>query len=97
MISDGEIVSYHWDFGDGTTGTGKNIEHTYSSAGTYNVTLTITDEFGNTDSKIKDHTVYENLKKDENNNSGSSDTPGFEIIIMFCAITILLYLKRKKF
>jgi len=41
------IVSYEWDFGDGTTGTGILTSHTYSSSRTYNVTLTIRDEANN--------------------------------------------------
>ena len=32
---DGYIVSYHWDFGDGDTDTGINVEHTYSLSGHY--------------------------------------------------------------
>lgn len=47
---DGSIVSYAWDFGDGSTGSGQNPSHTYSSAGMYNVTLTVTDDAGATDS-----------------------------------------------
>ncbi len=37
---------YNWDFGDGTTGTGAQVSHTYSSPGTYVVTVIITDVFG---------------------------------------------------
>jgi hypothetical protein len=92
-----KIVTYEWDFGDGTTGTGKIVEHSYSSAGSYNVTLTITDDYGKTDSRTMSHTIKSTGSTDDNNNTESSDTPGFEIIIMFCAITILVYLKRKKF
>lgn len=40
---DGEIVSYHWDFGDKTTSTLQNPTHKYSENGEYTVTLTITD------------------------------------------------------
>lgn len=38
--STGTIVTYNWDFGDGTTGTGTNPTHVYPDIGTYNVTLT---------------------------------------------------------
>jgi len=47
--SDGNIVSYLWDFGDGNTSTQANPEHTYASANTYIVTLTVTDNEGATD------------------------------------------------
>jgi PKD repeat protein len=40
------IVSYEWDFGDNTTGTGEVINHTYSHIGTYTVVLTVTDSNG---------------------------------------------------
>ncbi|UCC89467.1 MAG: PKD domain-containing protein [Anaerolineales bacterium] len=36
-----EITSYDWDFGDGETGIGVEISHTYAQSGTYTVTLTI--------------------------------------------------------
>jgi len=41
-----EIVSYKWDFGDGDTGTGVTLNHTYSNVGTYMVVLTVTDSNG---------------------------------------------------
>jgi len=41
------ITSYGWDFGDGSTGTGVAITHTYENAGVFIVTLTVTDLFGN--------------------------------------------------
>lgn len=44
--SDGTIDSYAWDFGDGTTGTGKKPDHTYAVDGTYTATLTVTDDRG---------------------------------------------------
>jgi PKD repeat protein len=44
--SDGTIVMYDWDFGDGSTGTGITPSHSYLSAGTFDVTLTVTDDGG---------------------------------------------------
>jgi PKD repeat protein len=51
------IASYDWNFGDGTTGTEVAITHTYENAGTFIVTLTVTDLFGNEGIDIKIITV----------------------------------------
>jgi hypothetical protein len=42
--SDGQVVRYLWEFGDGTFGTGAQVSHTYREAGTYRVTLTVADD-----------------------------------------------------
>jgi PKD repeat protein len=44
--SSGQIDSLLWDFGDGTTSTEQNPSHIYAAAGTYNVTLTVTNAGG---------------------------------------------------
>ena len=49
--SDGTVDSYDWDFGDGATASGANASHTYASAGTYSVKLTVTDNLGGTNLK----------------------------------------------
>jgi hypothetical protein len=42
----GGIVSYTWDFGDGTTGSGAEVTHTYAAGGRYFPRLTVTDNAG---------------------------------------------------
>ena len=46
---DGTIVSWFWDFGDGTNSTLQNPTHKFSSKGSFQVTLTVTDNDGATD------------------------------------------------
>jgi len=55
--SDGSIVSYLWDFGDGTNATGATVEHAYADDGNYTVTLTVTDDDGATASTSTTKTV----------------------------------------
>ena len=43
---DGTITSYNWDFGDGETGTGKDVIHRYQNPGDYIVSLSVTDDDG---------------------------------------------------
>ncbi|ALN87254.1 leupeptin-inactivating enzyme 1 domain protein [Lysobacter capsici] len=55
--SDGSIASRSWNFGDGTTSTATNPSKTYSAAGTYTVSLTVTDDDGATNTKTASVTV----------------------------------------
>ncbi len=55
--SDGAIVGYLWDFGDGSTGSGVSTSHSYASSGTYTVRLTVTDNLGATASTTYTVTV----------------------------------------
>ena len=57
---DGTIVSYDWDWGDGTPhGTGATPSHTYAADGVYEATLTVTDSQGMTASSSFTVTVYD--------------------------------------
>jgi carboxypeptidase T len=51
---DGDISSYSWDFGDGTTGEDVTVNHRYPAGqDTYSIGLTVTDEAGNTDASSR--------------------------------------------
>ncbi len=55
--ADGTIVSRSWNFGDSSTATTQNPVHTYVAAGTYTVTLTVTDNGGATNTYSASVTV----------------------------------------
>ena len=62
---DGVIVSYQWDFGDGTTGSGVSPEHVYENPGEYTATLVITDNNGNTYSKTMTVNIASESKEEQ--------------------------------
>ena len=57
---DGTVVSYFWDFGDGTNATGMTVEHVYADDGNYIVILTVTDDDGATDTAQSTKTILNN-------------------------------------
>ena len=60
-VAPSTITSYAWDFGDGTTGEGATVSHTYRRPDTYVVTLTITDASGSTDTATRNLTVIDGV------------------------------------
>jgi len=54
---DGPVRTYSWDFGDGTTGRGKIVTHTYAQTGNYTVTLTVSDNQATTTSSKQIHII----------------------------------------
>ena len=94
---DSEIISYTWDFGDGTTGTGKNLSHAYSKPGEYSITLTVTDSTGKTFTK----TVLISIGADAESIAQNQESPfsnlGYILILVLCIVGIcLIILSRKK-
>jgi serine protease len=54
---DNGVSRYTWNFGDGQTGSGAAVSHTYASGGTFTVVLTVTDTANQTDSESRSVTV----------------------------------------
>lgn len=54
----GSIISWYWDYGDGHTSTHKDPTHIYSDKGYYMVTLTVTDDDGNSNSTTNTVRVF---------------------------------------
>ena len=71
-----QIQSYTWTFGDGSSGSGQNITHTYTQPGTYTAKLTASCGGHCTAEKTKTITVYNipvaNAGADQNINYGAS-------------------------
>ncbi|WP_269633450.1 glycoside hydrolase family 19 protein [Pelomonas sp. BJYL3] len=54
---DGQISSYLWTFGDGSSASGAKVTHAYAASGTYAVGLTVTDNKGATNAKSQSFTL----------------------------------------
>ncbi|MGA1840051.1 MAG: PKD domain-containing protein [bacterium] len=59
--TDGDIVEYEWDFGDGNTAQGEILTYSYQNPGNYTVSLKVTDDLGATDTATKDISVVLNF------------------------------------
>jgi PKD repeat protein len=58
---DGSIVSYAWNFGDSSSGSGVTPSHTFAAGGTYAVVLTVTDDESATDDEQQNVTVSDTV------------------------------------
>jgi PKD repeat protein len=61
LLGAGGIATWSWDFGDSQSSTAQNPKHTYQSAGTFAVRLTVTDTSGNSTTKQKTITILPSL------------------------------------
>lgn len=74
---DGYIDSYHWNFGDGVTTSGKIVTHPYSTTGRFTVTLVVVDDDGiSSGPATKTLTVVENRDL-----AVTAITPSHEVIL----------------
>jgi len=60
--ADATLTSWNWSFGDGGTSSSQNPNHTYQAVGTYSVTLTVTNSFGNTKTETKSNYITVSLQ-----------------------------------
>lgn len=94
---DGVIETYEWGFGDGVTDTGEVVDHIYTEAGNYTVTLTVTDDDGLTDTLSKTVEVTKpDYVPDEPEPSVNWMPIILAIIVIIVLLLVPLYLYRRK-
>jgi branched-chain amino acid transport system substrate-binding protein len=93
--TDGNIVEYRWDFGDGQTSTSANPSHTYEEAGTYTVTLRVTDNQGATNIATTSCTI-EAAPPPEEEKGGFPWLPIVLALGAVAAAAAYLYLQKMK-
>jgi len=95
---DGVIVSYLWDFGDGTTAVGENPTHTYQLPGEYTVTLTVTDNAGLTfvARQVVNIAAGSLVPTEDGNSFLQSNGNIIILLVALGAVVIFLLLSRNK-
>jgi len=74
----GDALTYAWTFGDGTAGTGQTASHAYAAAGTYVVTLRVTDPTGQQATATKTVAIQAPLPGGSTGGSGAGGSTGAE-------------------
>ncbi|PHS19195.1 MAG: hypothetical protein COA86_05925 [Kangiella sp.] len=80
--TDGTVESFVWDFGDGNTSTAQNPSHTYSSGGTFTVSLTVTDNSDLNDTVSQTATVNSPVVNPEPISSSGGGSLAFLFILI---------------
>jgi hypothetical protein len=91
IIGTTDAFTYQWDFGDGKTSTKQYPTHSYTTAGTYIATLTVTDDQGNTANDTITLTISD-IENGGNNNGGGTDQNGSDsgLFLFFSVIAIIV-------
>ncbi len=86
----GDSLTYEWNFGDGVTSTKAITSHIYSDAGTYTVSMTVTDSRGGS---TTDTFVVEIIKE----KAEGEDTPGFGAVVAIAAfVAVIVAVSRRR-
>jgi PKD repeat protein len=78
--SDGNILTWLWSFGDGTTSTLQNPSHTYNTPGTYTVSLSVSG-LGGSDERIKTGYIRVALAGGDINNDKKIDMKDIDLVL----------------
>ncbi len=84
--TDGDIVLYEWDFGDGKNAFSNQTQHVYVSPGIYNASLVVTDNDGDTNKYVVRITVEED----------KGNTSGFEIVVIIGAMVLSIFVLKRR-
>lgn len=76
-----EDLDYHWEFGDGESSTRSSIKHAYNTAGSFTVTLVVTDSEGAYDSASYQLTIEPDIQPDESNKKSDQADTKSDIVI----------------
>lgn len=77
----GVPLTYTWNFGDGSSGMGATVSHTFASAGSYSVTVNVTDGLGGSGNGAATQTVNAPLIGSGNDSDGDGFSDGFENLV----------------
>jgi PKD repeat protein len=95
--SDGRIVLYSWDFGDGSRDNGSLISHVYALPGTYNVKLTVTDDSGGTSEATMNVTIIKkSVTEPPKPPKPTGFIPGFEVLAVAAALLLAVAFYRRR-
>lgn len=93
-VDDGRIVTYFWDFGDGTSEINFVVSHSYVREGTYKVLLRLTDNEGLSNSTELAVTIQNKLEPignvSQNNNSEKTLESLAIVGVVFVVVTVAL-------
>ena len=84
--TDGSIIAYAWDFGDGATSTAANPSHSYSTPSTYTASLTVYDDRGGSDTDTVDVVVVSNVAPSAHA-SGTNTSGKVPLLVAFTGST----------